>query len=86
MQGLPSVAAGLFRFLDEEGVAYCLLGDARELPAVVDGDLELIVEKSARPLLPEWLKAFCDRSQLQFVARPEAAQGISSYLLSWSWK
>jgi hypothetical protein len=33
MQGLPAAAAGLFRFLNEESVDYCVLGDARGLPA-----------------------------------------------------
>ena len=83
MHGLPSVAAGLFRFLDEENVEYCVLGDARGLPATAAERLDVIVEKPARRVLPELLKSFCDRSQLLLIERPALPQGVSHYLLSW---
>jgi thymidylate kinase len=84
VQGLPAVAAGLFRFLDEECVEYCVLGDVREFPASVTADLELMVEAPARRLLPALLKAFCDRNQLQVIGRPERPQQIAVYVLSWN--
>ena len=73
MQGLPAVAAGLFRFLDEECVEYCVLGDVRGFPASVGADLELVMEAAARRLLPSLLKAFCDRNQLQLIGSSRAA-------------
>lgn len=84
MQGLPAVAAGLFRFLDEECVEYCVLGDVRGFPASVGADLELVMEAPARRLLPSLLKAFCDRNQLQLIGRRERPQQIAVYALSWS--
>jgi serine acetyltransferase/thymidylate kinase len=84
MQALPGVAAGLFRFLDEESVDYCVLGDARGLPESVGDTLELVVDKISRRVLPELLKTFCDRNQLQLVDRTELPQGVESYLLGWT--
>lgn len=83
MQGSPAVAAGLFRFLNEEAIEYCVLGDACGLPASAADSLELVVEKRVRRALPELLKSFCDRNQLYFLERPARPQGVSHYLLSW---
>lgn len=84
MQGAPSVAAGLFRFLDEEGAEYCVLGDARGYPAGVADRLDLIVSKQMQRAAPALLKAFCDRAQLQLLDRPTASDEASQFLLAWS--
>lgn len=83
MQGAPSVAAGLFRFLDEEGVEYCALGDLRDYPASAASGLDLIVSKRTQLTLPALLKAFCDRAQLQLIDRLTASDEASQFLLAW---
>jgi serine acetyltransferase/thymidylate kinase len=83
MQGLPAVTAGLFRFLDEENVDYCVLGDARGLPDAGPDTLELVVDKISRRILALLLKNFCDRNQLHFIDKTPLPEGVESYLLSW---
>lgn len=83
MQGAPSVAAGLFRFLDEEGVEYCALGDVRGYPVSVADGVDLIVARRTQLMLPALLKAFCDRAQLQLIDRPTLSNEASRFLLAW---
>ncbi|MGH8175521.1 MAG: hypothetical protein ACREV5_04570 [Steroidobacter sp.] len=83
MQGLPAVAAGLFRYLDEEAIEYCALGDVRGYPASIVECVELVVERPVLRTLPALLKSFCDRNQLQFIQQPARPQQASCCLLSW---
>jgi len=83
MRGLPAVAAGLFRCLDEEGVEYCVLGDLRGCPSAARKRIELVIEHAARGELPVILKAYCDRAQLLLIERPPHPQRVSHYVLSW---
>lgn len=83
MLGASAVAAGLFRFLEEEGVEYCLLGDLRGWPRSIPQPLEIIVGRSVRRSLPERLKAYSDRTQVHLIDLPDAPQEVSVYLLGW---
>lgn len=84
MQASSGAVAGLLRYLDEELVAYCVLGDLHDFPAAQTCDcIELIIDKQSLRSLPALLKAFCDRNHLQLIEQPERPQQVWSYLLSW---
>lgn len=83
MQGAPSVAAGLFRFLDEERVQYCALGDLRGYPQSINKSIDLIVSRRTQLDLPVLLKSFCDRAQLQLIDRATSSDEASQFLLAW---
>lgn len=78
-----AVLTHLFEVLEQAGVAYAVLGDARGLPEPGSGDVDLVVAPEAWPLLPGVLGACCQAHGLRLVqALPHEATGWA-FTLAW---
>ena len=54
----PGIAARLFRFLDEAGLAYCVVGDTEGLPDTIASDLDIVVDRARAGEMPELVARF----------------------------
>lgn len=80
MQSLPAPAAALVRFLDEEGLDYCVLGIAGAERTHMG--VELIVATTALAQVPGLLRSFGARNDLELIDRREAPDSVDIYRLS----
>lgn len=83
MQGLAAHAGALLRFLAEERIEHCVLGDARDHPGAATGAIDLVVASAALSRMPGTLKAFCARNELELTYYQRARDRVEIYGLSW---
>jgi len=67
MQRSSILLLRFFRLLDERRIPYCVMGDTRELPAVIPSDVDIIVPQPAVARLPDLLNEFCRLYRVQLV-------------------
>ena len=80
MQSLPAPVAALFRFLEDERLDYCVLGDATAAGA--DGRIELAVATPVMERMPVLLRSFGAANDLELIERREAPDQVHIYRLS----
>src|ERR1044072_4755193 len=80
MQSLPAAIAGVFRFLDEERLDYCVLGGVGS-PARHDC-VDLVVAQPVMDRLPALLRSFGARIELELIDRRQRPDRVDSYRLS----
>lgn len=83
MQGLPALAGALLRFLGEERIECCVLGDARDHPGAATGRIDLVVANAALARMGATLKAFGARNELELMYYQRARERVDVYGLSW---
>ncbi|MBI3897913.1 MAG: thymidylate kinase-like protein [Gammaproteobacteria bacterium] len=57
----------LFRFLEEHGIAYCVMGDSRDFPHVIASDVDIVIAPDCLPSLAGRLQTFCARHEWRVV-------------------
>jgi serine O-acetyltransferase len=75
MHSSPAPAAALFRFLDDQPLVHCVLG------AATPERLELIVARDALERIPQLLRAFAARNDLEVIDHRQAPDGVHLYRL-----
>ena len=77
------VAIRLLADLDRSAIPYCVLGDTRQFPEAIHGDLDLVIEPSALRRLPELLARFCTMQRIDLVQCWQHQSTCFCYVLSW---
>lgn len=78
------LAMKLFDFLEAEGIAYVMVGDSRQFPHQIPGDLDVVVEAKALPEIPKVLSRFCAIQKARIVQVLQHEQSAYYYALATS--
>ena len=79
-----NVAKALFRFLESQGVAYCVMGDSRACLEHVTSDIDIVVPHQLLPSMAERLQRFCAEQNLllvQFIRHKQ--ETATCFVLAW---
>jgi hypothetical protein len=82
--GCGLYARALFRFLDESGIRYCVLGDTRAYPDRIRGDVDIVVPADVLATMPGILFRFCRAQQLQLIQILGQERTAMCAVLAWS--
>lgn len=82
-QAATGMGARLLRFLEREGIAYCVLGGRRRSTIEGAGDLDLVIEPAVLQQLPKILYRFCRETGLQLVQCIQHEVTCFFYVLAW---
>ncbi len=77
-------ARALFRFLDDSGIRYCVLGNTRACPDRIRGDVDIVVPVDTLAAMPEVLFRFCRTQRLQLIQILGQEQTAMRAVLAWS--
>lgn len=64
---VENVVAALLSYLDKELAGCCVVGDLRQLPNAVDGDIDLVVPNDSFSKVPAVLQGFCQTHRAEIV-------------------
>lgn len=84
LHGRGLYARALFRFLDESGIRYCVLGDTRAYPDRIRGDVDIVVPVAVLAAMPEVLFRFCRAQQLQLIQILGQERTAMCAVLAWT--
>lgn len=76
------VTKDFFRFLENAGVEYCVVGDTKGLPDEIRGDLDIVV-LNVFPSVPRLMDKFCRRYNLNLVQVRQYEPAAWRFDLSW---
>jgi len=82
--GRDDVARALFEFLERDGLAYCVLGDARDYPASIRSDLDIAVRHESFREVPETIARFCRERDVRLVQLIRHEHTAVYFVLSWA--
>src|SRR5882672_1768896 len=74
----------LFRLLDERAIAYCVVGDWRDLPQLITGDVDLVVEPSKIAPTVRWIHDVATRANARVVQCLEHEQNSRFLVIAWT--
>jgi thymidylate kinase len=74
----------LFRLLDERAIAYCVVGDWRDLPKLITGDVDLVVEPAKIGATVRWIHDVATRAGARVVQCLEHEQGSRYLVIAWT--
>ena len=78
------VLQALFDLLEEDGIPYCVVGDARRLPERIESDVDLVVPRDTFAEMPRALAWFCRTFDLRLVQMIRHEQSALYFILAWS--
>ncbi len=78
------LASNLFRFFENEGICYVLVGDSREYPAKILSDVDLVIEPECVSKLVPCLMKFCDLYNLKIVQILQHEQSAWFFVCTWT--
>jgi serine acetyltransferase/thymidylate kinase len=78
------VAQSLFRFLERNGIPYCVVGDTRAYPETIASDVDIVVEQKAVPAVPRLLARFARELGVHVVQWIRHEQTASYFVLAWA--
>ncbi len=84
MHSVASLALEFFRFLDEQRIAYCVMGDSRGFPDAVPSDIDIVVDPDALPRLAGKILTFCADHQVRLVQCLQHESNARYFVLSWA--
>jgi serine acetyltransferase/thymidylate kinase len=67
MQRTSLLLTEFFRLLEARGIAYCVMGDTRELPKSIGSDVDIVIPQDVVHSLPKLLHDYCDIYRLRLV-------------------
>jgi len=82
----PSVSQltmALFRFLDEQGIRYCVMGDSRGFPEHIASDIDIVIDADTLPALVRNMLAFCAARRIRLVQCLQHERQARYFVLSW---
>ncbi len=79
-----TVARALFRFLEREGVVYCVVGDTRYFLETAPGDVDIVVPDAAFAGLPRLLVRFCRETGVHLVQWLRHEPTAACFVLAWT--
>ena len=77
------VVKNLFSFIQNNGIRYCIVGDARAYPNHIDGDIDILLEPDALPTLGEKLFHFYCEQNVRLVQILQHEQTAWFFILAW---
>ncbi|HVK56771.1 MAG TPA: hypothetical protein VM532_17305 [Burkholderiales bacterium] len=83
MRNATTLALELFRFLDEQSIAYCVVGDSRTFPHQINSDIDIVIDQRALPTLPEKMLRFCATHDIKLVQCLQHEHNARYFVLSW---
>lgn len=84
MKNITTLAIALFRFLDEEGIAYCVVGDSRSFPQHIHSDIDIVAEQSAIPTLAEKIYKFSFLFDIKLIQCLQHEHNAQYFVMSWA--
>jgi serine acetyltransferase/thymidylate kinase len=84
MDDRSRVALSLFRFLERNGIAYCVMGDTRAYPETIASDVDIVVEQKAFRGVPRLVARFARAIGAHVVQWIRHEQTASYFVLSWA--
>jgi len=78
------VARALFRYLDHDGIDYCVVGDTRYYHETIPSDLDLVVPDSVFGELPGVMARFCRETDVRLVQLIRHEQTAVYFVLAWT--
>ena len=78
------VAQSLFRFLERNGIAYCVVGDARAYPEAIASDVDIVVEQKVFSTVPRLVARFAREFGVHVVQWIRHEQTASYFVLAWA--
>jgi serine acetyltransferase/thymidylate kinase len=73
----------LFGFLDDEGVDYCVVGDTRNYPREIAGDVDIVVRRGAFAGVARTMARFCRAYDVRLVQLIQHEQTANYFVLAW---
>lgn len=77
------IASRFLVFLEQRRVDYCVVGDARRLPADIHGDIDIVVDPRSLPHVFMHLQEFCARNALTIVQCLRHEVDAYYFVVSW---
>src|SRR4029079_8118182 len=77
------VAQALFDRLAEQGIAFCVLGDARRYPEEITSDLDIAVPARDLERMPRTISQFCHDLGLRLVQLIRHERTASYFVVAW---
>ena len=77
----PSLAQGLFKFLDTLQVEYCVVGDISSFPDTITGDIDIIIPQNEIQRVNQILGRFCRQSGAQILQVLQHEQNAFYFVL-----
>src|SRR5262245_9043401 len=84
LHGRDDVARALFEFFERDGLAHCVLGDARDYPASIRSDLDIAVRHESFREVPETIARFCREHDVRLVQLIRHEHTAVYFVLSWT--
>ncbi|MGH8641296.1 MAG: hypothetical protein ACRET6_06270 [Burkholderiales bacterium] len=84
MDDRSHVAQSLFRFLERNGIPYCVVGDTRAFPETIASDVDIVVEQKAFPTVPRLVARFARELGVHVVQWIRHEQTASYFVLAWA--
>ncbi|HKA39374.1 MAG TPA: hypothetical protein VKD25_06375 [Burkholderiales bacterium] len=78
------VAQALFRFLERNGMVYCVVGDVRAYPETITSDLDIVVEQKAFSAVPRLVARFAHELGIHVVQWIRHEQAASYFVIAWA--
>lgn len=77
-----TIGAKLFHFLIKTNVEYCVVGDVRKFPEVIDSDIDIIISKNILPNIKKIVYEFCKQYDTHLVQILQHEQTGFYYILT----
>lgn len=72
-----------WRFLQRQGLRYCVVGDARGLPHAIVSDIDLVISERMRCRIPALLAQFCANTGARVVQTLAHERSAKYFVLAW---
>ncbi len=72
-----------WRFLDQRGIRYCVVGDTREFPEHISSDVDIVVPERNRPRIPSLIAQFCAATGGHIVQVLVHESSATYFVLAW---
>ena len=73
----------LMEMLDHSCIRYCVVGDTRYFPDLIESDIDIVVEPRAVPEARRLIRRFADKYQLDIVQLLQHEQSAFYYVIAW---
>ena len=83
MQSVSALAHELFRFLHDEGVRFCVVGDSRNYPEEIASDIDIVVEPKALLTLSARIGRFASAQEVKLVQCLQHEHNAYYFVLAW---
>lgn len=77
------VAQALFRYLEEAGVSYCVVGDTRHYPEFIASDIDIVVSAAELEGVHRLVARFCRETDLRLVQMIRHERTATYFVLAW---